>query len=143
MRRLILHADDSEDDALLLRTAFEMAGLRNRIVRVSNGQEAINYLWGIGHYSDRLLHPLPHLLLLDLKMPLVDGFDLLEWLGSVPDFKELPVIMLSSSEDPSNIEKARALGARDYLVKPAKLEDLVELVRNLHATWLCKDLQPA
>ena len=82
-------------------------------------------------------------MLLDLKMPLVDGFDLLEWLGSVPDFKELPVIMLSSSEDPSNIEKARALGARDYLVKPAKLEDLVELVRNLHATWLSKDLQPA
>jgi len=143
MRRPILHADDSEDDALLLHSAFQRAGLHNRILRVCNGQEAVNYLCGEAPYSDRLLYPLPHLLILDLKMPLMDGFDVLAYLRNEPDFKELPVIVLSSSDDPLDREEARKLGARDYLVKPTKLENLVELLRKLHTTWLSEDLQPA
>ena len=141
MQRTILHADDNENDGLLLRLAFKKAGLPDRIVQVYDGEQAIDYLSGEAPCSDRVLQPLPHLLLLDLKMPRMDGFDVLAWLNGARDLKELPVVVLSSSAELSDSAKARELGARDYLVKPAELEEWVELVQKLHATWLSKDLE--
>jgi len=134
--RLILAAEDEESDRMILELAFQRAKLPHALVIVRDGQEAVDYLSGQGRYSDRATHPPPALLILDLKMPRMSGFDVLTWLELRPEFKELPVVVLSSSPDESDITKARELGACDYFVKPHSFERLVEMVRQMQARWL-------
>ena len=135
---LVLVADDDENDVFFLKRAFRQAGLRCPIVDVPNGEEAIRYLSEGG--SDHEHHPLPALLLLDLKMPLLDGFDVLSWLQKQPEFKEMPIVVLTSSGFESDIDRARKLGARDYLVKPRTPDDLVKLVQDISLHWLTAEL---
>ena len=135
-RSLILLVEDDSDDAFFLRLAFLRAGLPNPIVDVRNGQQAVNYLSGSALYADRSLYPLPRLVVVDLKLPLMDGFELLAWLQSRPDLKGLPVIVISSSDLPSDRDKAIQLGAKDYLVKPHNPDELVSMVQTLPAKWM-------
>jgi CheY-like chemotaxis protein len=132
----ILVAEDEETDAMLLRWAFEKVGLPYRLIVVRDGQEAVDYLSGESGYADRVLHPLPCLLVLDLKMPRMSGFDVLAWLDKRPQFQDLPRIVLSSSSYESDIERARELGAWDFRTKPHVLHEFVQLVRELHVRWL-------
>jgi CheY-like chemotaxis protein len=104
----ILVADDSEDDLFLLTRAFEKAGLKHLLVAVPDGEQAIEYL------EDELC---PDLLLLDLKMPKVTGFEVLAWIRGKPEFNGLPIIVLSASDLPEDRERAKKLGATDYFVK--------------------------
>jgi CheY-like chemotaxis protein len=129
----VLAAEDEESDAVLLQLAFGKAGSPQNLVIVRDGQEAIDYLSGEGLYADRALHPLPSLFLLDLKMPRMTGFDVLAWLKENPQFKDLPVIVLSSSSHESDMRRARQLGAWDYHVKPHSLTQFVQLIRQLTA----------
>ena len=133
---LILVAEDDANDVFLLRRAFQKAGVGCRIVDVRNGREAVNYLTGQPPYSDREQYPLPCLLLVDVKMPLMNGFELLEWLQTQPGFASLPAVVLSSSEQTADIVEAKKFGAREYLVKPTLITDLVKIVEDLHARWL-------
>lgn len=135
----ILAAEDEETDAFILRMAFEKAGVKNPLTVMRDGQEAIDYLRGAPPYDDRTAHPLPALLTLDLKMPRRDGFDVLAWLRSRPDFKDLPAVVISSSSDQKDVEKARELGARDYFVKPHGIDDFVALARTLRRRWLSEN----
>jgi CheY-like chemotaxis protein len=96
----------------------------------------VDYLSGIPPYGDRELNPLPALLLLDLKMPRMNGFEVLSWLATQPNLGHLPVVVLTSSSDESDIQEARRLGARDYLIKPHTTVELVELLQNLQQRWL-------
>src|SRR5690242_14029566 len=96
-RVAVLLAEDDENDVLLLRHAFRRAGLQYPILDVPNGEEAIHYLSGCVPYGDRDHYPLPTLLLLDLKMPLLNGFDVLSWLKARPEYRDLPAVVLSSS----------------------------------------------
>jgi CheY-like chemotaxis protein len=132
----VLVAEDEETDGFILRLGFERAGLPNPLLVVRDGQEALDYLIGNAPYADRSIHPLPALLLLDLKMPRMNGFEVLAWLATRPDFKDLPAVVLSSSSDDSDIQKARQMGARDYFVKPHSLSDLVKILQRLHTRWL-------
>jgi CheY-like chemotaxis protein len=132
----ILVADDEETDRLILNLAFDSAKLPHPIVMVHDGQEVVDYLSGHGPFADRAIHALPALLLLDLKMPRMDGFEVLAWLATRSDFKDLPVAVLSSSSDDSDIQKARRLGARDYFIKPHSLSDLVNILESLHSRYL-------
>jgi CheY-like chemotaxis protein len=132
----IMVAEDEESDVYFLRRALEKTGTPNPLVAACNGQEAIRYLEGEGPFSDRTQHPLPALLLLDLKMPFVDGFGVLTWLEGRPEVKRFPVVVLTSSEEPADEEKARRLGAADYIVKPKSPADLVGVVQKLRARWL-------
>ena len=132
----ILVAEDEQTDALLLRMAFKKAGLPNALVVVGDGQEAVDYLTGEPPYANRLMHPLPGLLLLDLKMPRMSGFDVLEWLAGRPELKQLPVVVLSSSPQESDVAKALRMGARQYHIKPHRLEELTKFVRELAERWL-------
>jgi CheY-like chemotaxis protein len=132
----ILVADDDQNDVFFLRRAFQKSGLGHSVAHVPDGQEAIDYLRGEGDYSDRKRFPLPTLLLLDLKMPKVDGFDVLTWLKSQPAWQSLPVVVLSSSSREDDIQRARALGADDYRVKPADFDDLLALAQDVAARWL-------
>ena len=132
----ILAAEDEETDRFILNLGFERAKLPHALVTVRDGAECVDYLSGTGVFADRALHPLPVLLILDLKMPRMDGFEVLGWLARRPDFKNLPVVVLSSSSDDSDIQKARGLGARDYFVKPTALSDLVKILQSLQTRWL-------
>src|SRR5947207_9652434 len=93
----ILVADDDENDIFFLRRAIARAGLSNPLFITNDGQEAIDYLEGRPPFDNRVLYPLPVLFLLDLKMPRVNGFDVLLWLATRPVLKEIPVVVLSSS----------------------------------------------
>jgi CheY-like chemotaxis protein len=129
--RPILVAEDEESDSFMLQLACQKAGLTRPLVMVGDGGEAMDYLSGRGRFFDRAAHPLPALVVLDLKMPRMSGFDVLGWLADQPTFKELPVVVLSSSSDVSDIKKAQALGAREYFIKPHRLEDLVNIARRI------------
>jgi CheY-like chemotaxis protein len=133
---LILVAEDEESDAWLLQHAFTKAGLSNPVVIARDGQDAVAYLGGHSPYTDRSTHPLPALIVLDLKMPRMNGFDVLAWLKTRPDLAGVPVVILTSSSLESDIKQARQLGALDYMVKPHEFSNLVELVRNLGQRWL-------
>ena len=137
-RCLILLCEDSREDVFLVRNAFAKAGFSHVIVEARNGQQAVNYLSGSGLYADRRKHPLPDLVLLDLRMPLMDGFEVLAWLKTRGDLGWLPVVVLSASDLPADQERARKLGADDYLVKPSEWKDLVQVVQDLHDKWITK-----
>jgi CheY-like chemotaxis protein len=132
----ILAAEDEESDAMILRLAFERAGLANPLVVVRDGQEAVDYLLGTGAYAAKEKHALPGLLLLDLKMPRMSGFDVLEWLHDRPEFSHLPVVVLSSSPDQLDIHRAKQCGAREYFVKPHSLKELVVILHSVRSRWL-------
>jgi CheY-like chemotaxis protein len=105
--------------------------------------EAVEYLRGDGPFADREKHPLPDLLLLDLKMPRKNGFEVLEWVRQQPGLKRLPVVVLTSSMQDLDINRAYELGANTYLVKPANYEALVDLVKTLIQYWLTLAITPA
>jgi CheY-like chemotaxis protein len=132
----ILVAEDEETDVFFLRYALRRAGLGHELVVAQDGQEAIDYLSSEGVYADRSEHPLPALVLLDLKMPRMTGFDVLEWLQDRHELRELPAVVLTSSLDESDRERAQRLGAADYVVKPENVQGLVKVVKELHARWL-------
>jgi CheY-like chemotaxis protein len=133
---MILVAEDEESDALLLGMALKKAGIPNPITVVRDGQEAVAYLKGDAPYNNRTKYPLPGLLLVDLNMPRMNGFGLLSWLAANPAFKYLPAVVLTSSSQVSDIEKARRLGAMDYRVKPNNYKDLGLLMKELISHWL-------
>jgi len=133
--RTVLVVDENEKDVLILRRAFQKAGLRHALIHVRDGQELTNYLAGVAAEE----RPLPDLLLVDLKMPLVDGFDVLEWLRNRQKPVSVPVVVFSSSELPRDWEIAKTLGAHDYLVKPDNFDAWIPLAKGLHEKWLCSD----
>jgi len=134
-QQTILLVDDSENDLKLMSIAFAKAGLNSPVQVVHNGEEAIAYLAGEGRYTGRNGFPLPAVMLLDLNMPMKNGFDVLDWLRKQPGLKRLSTIVLTSSLRPQDVERAFELGAHSYLVKPAALEDLVAMIRCLR-DWL-------
>src|SRR5438477_12877403 len=115
---VILLAEDREDDVLLIRRAFNKANLLNPLHLVHDGDEAIAYLKGEGQFANRAEYPLPSLLLLDLKMPRRDGFEVLQWVREQSSLKALRVIVLTSSEHIQDVNRAYDLGANSFLVKP-------------------------
>ena len=132
----ILLAEDDRNDIYLMRRAFEKAGIPNPLFVVCNGQEAVDYLAGTGDYAAREKFPLPGLMLLDLKMPWMDGFDVLAWLRRQRQFDTLPVVVMTSSHLQSDIDRSRQMGVYDYRVKPHHFEDLVRLLDDVRKCWL-------
>ncbi len=134
--RAILLAEDDPNDVLLLQLAFKHAGVRNPLLNVGDGQEAIDYLSGSGEFSDRKRFPIPHLLILDLKMPRKTGIEVLAWLANSDVLRCLPTIMLTSSAYPGDIEKAYRLGVNGFVVKPLDPTQRAELARLIGSFWL-------
>jgi CheY-like chemotaxis protein len=132
----ILYVEDEEDDVILVRIAFKRAGIVLPLQVAVDGREALEYLFGNGRFSDRQSHPLPSLLLLDLNLPQLNGLEVLQRIRQEPRFNELPVIIFSSSEQVSDQEKARELGATDYVVKPSNFELLARFAQTLKERWL-------
>jgi len=135
----ILAAEDEDNDAIFLKHACKKAGLNHRLVHVHNGGEAIDYLTGVGRFADRHESPLPDLLLLDIDMPILTGFGVLEWLQAHPEFRDMPVIALTDSIPDKLMHEAVAMGAKECVVKPASIRELAELLKQWDERWL----QPA
>jgi CheY-like chemotaxis protein len=135
MMKTVLHSDDSEDDRQLLAYAVRKHEKPFDLQSVEDGQAAADYLAGVGDYSDRARFPFPVLLLLDIKMPRMTGFDVLAWIRSERSLNNLPVAILSSSYDEADVKRTYALGARWYLVKPLDYDDVRRLVA-LIAGWI-------
>jgi|SRR5581483_7167116 len=131
--RTVLLVDDDELFELLMPRLFKQAQLSIRLHCVRDGEQAIDYLKGRREFTDRSKYPLPDLILLDLKMPKVDGFEVMEWKNRHPELSRLPVIVWSSSELPRDKERAYALGALQYLLKPGSMEDFADIAHDLAA----------
>jgi CheY-like chemotaxis protein len=142
MNHSILWVEDDGDDAVLIGRAIKKAGLDQPML-VTDGGEAVAYLSGTGKYSDRAAHPMPSLVLLDLKLPRMSGFEVLQWIRERQDLRRIPVIMFTSSKEKTDIDRAYDLGANAYLLKSVDHEDLVEALKRLRAFWLDLNLNPS
>jgi CheY-like chemotaxis protein len=138
----ILYAEDDENDAFLMQRAFNQAGIANPLRIVEDGRSAMQYLAGTGAGVDHQSHPAPCLILLDLKMPGQSGFDVLQWVRTQPATCTLPVIVLTSSSQDSDIHRAYLLGANGYLIKPGKPEELLAIVKSIKEFWLVQNRTP-
>jgi CheY-like chemotaxis protein len=127
---IILMAEDDEGHAYLVRQNLEEAGVSNQIVHVTNGQEALDYIQSQGAYAGRVPNG-PLLLLLDINMPLIDGVEVLRQLKANHDTAKLPVIMLTTTDDPREIQKCYDLGCSCYITKPVEYDRFVEAIRRL------------
>ncbi len=138
----ILLVEDNRMDVELTLDAFKEARLVNTIHVACNGQEALNYLFGREKYADRGPYPLPSLVLLDLKLPGIDGFEVLRQIKSPPVLKRLPVIILTSSKEEGDRALSYDIGANSYLVKPVSFEGFLGVVREIEGYWLSLNIGP-
>lgn len=132
---LILLVEDDVNDQTFIQRALKRSGVVNRVAVVNDGEEATMYLRGFDLYRDRTLHPLPQLIITDLKMPRMGGVELLRWMGQRPEFRVIPTIVLTSSSDQADINAAFAHGAKGYMIKPVHLSDLEKLVLTIANYW--------
>jgi CheY-like chemotaxis protein len=128
----LLTAEDNEDDLFLLQEAFKKTGTTSRLFTVRDGVEAVAYLKGEEAYGDRTEYPFPDVLLLDLNMPRMNGFEVLEWLRQDPQCSRLVVHVLTASAREADVERAYALRANSFVVKPSRFNDLVAFIAALH-----------
>ena len=138
----ILLVEDNRMDVELTLDAFREARLLNAIHVAPNGQDALDYLFGEGKYTDRTRFPLPSLVLLDLKLPGIDGFEVLRRIKSTPMLKRLPVIILTSSKEEGDRAFSYDNGANSYLVKPVSFDGFLDVVRKIEGYWLALNVAP-
>jgi CheY-like chemotaxis protein len=132
----ILLVEDDANDVILIRRAFAKAEIKNPVYTVEDGDAAVAYLAGEGAYADRNDHPLPGVVLLDLKLPRRSGLEVLEWVRQSPTLRRLPIVVLTSSRESADVNRAYDLGANSYLVKPVGFDALTDLVRILQGYWV-------
>lgn len=137
----VLWVEDDPNDILLGERALRKAGFSSPMV-VRDGEEALAYLSGKGGYDDRTRHPLPSLLLSDLKLPRLSGFDVLRWLRDQDSLRRIPAVILTSSRQRRDIDTAYDCGASAYLVKPIETQILVDVFRSLHSFWAVHNTGP-
>src|SRR5678816_3813919 len=136
MVRNVLLVEDDENDVFFFKRAMKLAGWDEPVQVVQDGHEAIEYLKGAGPYADREKFPLPVLVLLDLKLPFLSGLEVLKWIRTESDFRQMAVVMLTSSKQEIDVEQACQLAANAYVVKPASSDDLLDVVRSIWSFWI-------
>ena len=139
---LILLAEDDPEDAELARRAFKKHCFVNPLFIVSDGSQVISYLLGEGKFSDRREYPLPSLLIVDLQMPVMNGFDVIRWVRAHDTFKSLPIVVLTTSDNLSDVNSAYSLGANSFMVKPVDFTDFVGMGAAVRSYWLWVNTPP-
>lgn len=141
----ILLVEDNSDDVMLVQVALKRAKMSEALMIVADGEQAITYLQGDGLYADRQKYPLPSLIMLDLLLPKMDGFQFLQWLRNHPDFRRLPVTIFTGSQHPSHLTRAYEMGANSFVLKPFKFSDFSDTVNRIADFWLgqCRLPRPA
>ena len=138
----ILLVEDNRMDVELTLDAFREARLLNTVHVSPTGQDALDYLFGRDRYADRDAHPMPSLVLLDLKLPGIDGFDVLREVKSTPILKRLPVIVLTSSREEGDRALTYDIGANSYIVKPVSFAGFLDVVRQIEGYWISLNVAP-
>ncbi len=138
----VLLVEDNSTDVLMIQRAFKKANLLNPIQVVDDGDKAVAYLGGEGAYADREKYPIPVLVLLDLKLPRRSGLEVLEWLRRQERVRRLPVVVLTSSKETTDVNQAYDLGANSYLVKPVDFDPFLEMVKLLGPYWVLVNEKP-
>ena len=136
IEKTILLVEDNPDDELLTLLAFKDNNIVNEVIVAHDGQEALDYLFGTGQYKDRDMNQLPRVILLDLKLPKVDGLEVLQQIRSNLLTKHLPVVILTSSKEEMDIINSYHLGANSYIRKPVDFEQFSEAIKQLGLYWL-------
>ena len=132
----VLLVEDDLNDIFLVKRAFRTARIPNPLQVVTDGEEAISYLLGYGKYANRAAHPLPKLIVMDIKMPRRSGFEVLEWIkGDHRPLRRIPVVIVSSSDIPADINRAYELGANAYMVKPMNYRAVEHLFESITHYW--------
>lgn len=139
----ILLVEDDSNDILFIQRAFRQTKFENSMQVVRDGDEAVAYLSGEGKYANRSLYPLPGMILLDLKLPRRSGLEVLEWLRIQPVLKRIPVVILTSSKENNDVNKAYDIGVNSYLLKPVNYNALNEMIETLNAFWLRLNCYPS
>lgn len=132
----IILVEDNPDDAMLTKRALKNNNISNSIIHLKNGAEAIDFIFNGGIYDDRKFTAFPKIILLDLKMPKINGMEVLEKIKSDPNTKKIPVVILTSSAEDPDIKKCYELGANSYIVKPVEFENFTKTVVDLGLYWL-------
>ena len=138
----ILLVEDNRMDVELTLDAFKEARLLNTIYVSPTGQDALDYLFGRGKYADRITYPMPNLVLLDLKLPGVDGFEVLRQVKSAPILRRLPVIILTSSREEGDRALTYDIGANSYIVKPVSFNGFLDVIRQIEGYWISLNVAP-
>ncbi|MDZ7762813.1 MAG: response regulator [Melioribacteraceae bacterium] len=138
----ILIVEDNPNDAEMAIRAFKKSKLTNNVLVVEDGEEALDFIFRKGKYSERNSDSSPRMILLDLKLPKVDGLEVLKEIKSNPETKMIPVIVLTSSKEESDIVESYKLGVNSYIVKPVDFDKFVDAVRNLGLYWLLLNESP-
>jgi CheY-like chemotaxis protein len=138
----ILIVEDNATDVMLIRRAFAKLNIANPVQVVADGDRAVAYLSGQDAYGDRGQFPVPAFVLLDLKLPRRSGLEVLTWLRGQDNLRRLPVVLLTSSRQSQDVNRAYDLGANSYLVKPVEFEDLQQLLGTIHTYWIDYNEKP-
>jgi len=142
MEPVLLLVEDSHFDIELLQHAFKKAGLTQPLKVVRDGVDAMSYLLGVGEFADRQKHPLPNILLIDLNMPRFSGLEFLTWLRTQPEFQHLLVVVLTGTVRQKDIDVAYRMGAKSYLVKPTRADELQKVVNAFYDFWIAHNHFP-
>ena len=133
--KTLLIVEDSEDDVFFLRRALKSVGISGSVHVANDGQEAIDYMAGKGKFADRHKYPLPSLILLDLKLPKVDGLEVLGAVKGDPRTRAIPVVMLTSSREESDLVRSYELGVNAFVVKPVGFKEFFDAIQDLGVFW--------
>ncbi|MBK5276200.1 MAG: response regulator [Desulfuromonadales bacterium] len=138
----ILLVEDNPDHAVLVMRNLEDFKVANKIIHVDDGQAALDYLYGQGEYADRLRFPIPNLILLDLRLPKVDGLEVLREVKENAELKSIPVVILTTSDAERDLVRAYEFGANSFLTKPVDFQEFTNLMRDLGFYWLAWNKRP-
>ena len=134
--KVILLVEDNEDDVFLMKRAFKAAGIQNPVHVVNDGEAVIRYLSGEGQFAEREKFPFPSVMFLDLKLPYLSGLEVLKWKLEHPEIPPITIIVVTSSNEPTDLKTAYRLGASSYIVKPPTADQLLEIVKAFRLYWL-------
>ena len=141
-KKIILLVEDNPDDELLAIRALKKNNISNEVVVARDGVEALDYLFGTGAHTGRDMSEMPQIILLDLKLPKIDGFEVLRRLRSDERTKLLPVVVLTSSREEQDLTESYSLGANSYIRKPVNFAQFTEAIRQLGLYWLVLNESP-
>jgi CheY-like chemotaxis protein len=139
----VLVVEDNPTDVMLIRRAFIKANIGNPLQVVHDGDEAVQYLAGEGIFADRTGYPLPAVMLLDLKLPRRSGLEVLQWVRGRTALRRLPVVVLTSSNQSQDVNRAYDLGANSYLVKPVEFDELKDMLGKVNVYWIALNKKPS
>ncbi len=141
-KKIILLVEDNPDDELLAIRALKKNNIMNEVVVARDGTEALDYLFGAGAYAGRDMSVMPQIILLDLKLPKIDGLEVLRRLRNDERTKLLPVVVLTSSKEERDLTESYSLGANSYIRKPVNFAQFTEAIRQLGLYWLVLNESP-